>query len=413
VRVLFLVPHALLPANTGNKRLTDGLLRYLTSIARCDIAMLVDPDTDQDALELAVREAYPDVEKVLCFRRGVGSAAALARTRALVRGVHPAFGRYDSAEFRAWLTRHVAVGRKYDLVHFDMMLMAPYRHVCGDTPTVLVASDAYSRAARSVRYIATRPRYMVTTRMQEILHRRFERSEYPKFSAVCVVSRPDLEYLRALVPAARFRRIGIAVSPEFISQPPRSFPVQERAAGVLCTGSLDHEGVAQGVLEFLVDSVPSLRADHAETDFVFLGRNPLPFLERAVAAAPGARHVDYVEDYREFLDRDWVYAYPQRCGSGLQTKVQQAMALGLPVVGYPEAFEGLDVTPGRDCLVCETPGQFTDAVRSLLDSAELRDRIGRAGAAHVRTVFSAEATGAGMLAVYREVLHSDALAAAR
>ena len=50
-----------------------------------------------------------------------------------------------------------------------------------------------------------------------------------------------------------------------------------------------------------------------------------------------------MNDYFDYLDNDWIYIYPQKLATGLQTKLQQALASGLPVIAEV-SFGGLDLT---------------------------------------------------------------------
>ena len=404
MKVLYVLPHSFLPANKGNKHLTAGLLRFTSASVECDVAVLLDPDEPAARVTAEIRAEYPRIGEIHTFRRPRGLRLAAARARFFAKGYHPALGRYWCPELREWLLDRVARAEGYDLVHFDMVHVAPYLRYCGRTPSVLVASDAYSRSARSVRRHADRVLFAGHAALQEIVFRNYERRQYHRFDAVCLVSEVDLGYLQDVAPRANLRRIGIALPPGFHTRAPRSFAsAGGRPVGVLCTGSLDHQVVAGGAVDFLTTSGPEIQKAHPGTPLVFLGQAAHPTLLREISRTASARYIDFVPEYRDFLEQDWVYVYPQRCGSGLQTKVQQAMALGLPVVGYAEAFGGLDVVDGEHCFIARSRGEFTRAVNALLRSSELRSRIGLAAANHVRERFSVQCVGERMLDVYREV----------
>jgi len=50
---------------------------------------------------------------------------------------------------------------------------------------------------------------------------------------------------------------------------------------------------------------------------------------------------------------------------GFQTKVQQAMALALPVVGFQLAFTGMNIENKTHCIVCNSSDEFTKKYFSL------------------------------------------------
>lgn len=405
MRLLFVLPHFLVPANTGNKILTLNLLKYLTTRCNCDLAILVDGTDENSRRSGTLRGELPSVGEIHFFEKPHGWRALRARLAALMRGGHPALGRYHSSALSDWLqqrTQDIA----YDAIHFDMIHTAQYRSAGALRPTVLVASDAYSLAARRARATLRRPGEVLDAMAQEVLFRHYERSTYGRFDAVVTVSSVDRDHLKRSCPGAELHVVGVALPAPFSEAPlPDARERQSRGPGVLVTGSLDHAGVARGVVDYLMVATRYVRGDNSR-GVTLLGQRPHRRLRRLLAGMPCVRHLEYVPDaaYRELLLEDWVYVYPQRCGTGLQTKVQQAMAMGLPVVGFPVAFGGLEVQSGEHCLIGRTEAEIHLAVRRLLADAALRDRIGRAAAAWVRSTFALAPVGCQMMGVYQRAI---------
>jgi glycosyltransferase involved in cell wall biosynthesis len=66
---------------------------------------------------------------------------------------------------------------------------------------------------------------------------------------------------------------------------------------------------------------------------------------------------------------------PLRIARGIQNKVLEALAMGVPVVGTTAAVQGVDGEAGRDYLVGDDARTFAEAVCSLLRDPEgARDR---------------------------------------
>ena len=53
---------------------------------------------------------------------------------------------------------------------------------------------------------------------------------------------------------------------------------------------------------------------------------------------------------------------PMRIGAGVQNKVLEYMALGLPTVTTTIGYEGIDAAPGRDLLIADTPDGFVEQI---------------------------------------------------
>jgi glycosyltransferase involved in cell wall biosynthesis len=81
---------------------------------------------------------------------------------------------------------------------------------------------------------------------------------------------------------------------------------------------------------------------------------------------------------------------PIRYGTGIKTKVIEAMAHGLPVVSTSKGVEGLDVAHGEHCLIADSPRQIAEAISLLCANMPLRVQLARRSAEHVATSFSLE-----------------------
>jgi glycosyltransferase involved in cell wall biosynthesis len=88
---------------------------------------------------------------------------------------------------------------------------------------------------------------------------------------------------------------------------------------------------------------------------------------------PWLRWKGYVADLGAELASASVYAAPLTMGGGMKNKTLEAMASGLPIVGTPEAFAGMDLFPGVHG-VWSTPDRFADDLIALLRD-ELRQRL--------------------------------------
>lgn len=144
-----------------------------------------------------------------------------------------------------------------------------------------------------------------------------------------------------------------------------------------------------------------IREQVPEARLTLLGKRPAPALRRLIDSDKDIQHIDFVEDYVGFLNRDWVYIHPQHGSAGYKTKIQQILALGLPVVGSELAFTGMDLVPGEHCYLCKTEKEFSANVIKLLLDEELRERTGLAAAARIREKHSIEKVGEEMMDIYR------------
>ena len=115
-----------------------------------------------------------------------------------------------------------------------------------------------------------------------------------------------------------------------------------------------------------------------------VGANPPRSIRRLAQIFPGRVEVTgAVPDIRPYLRRAAVAAAPVRYGAGIQNKVLEAMACGVPVVATSQACSALEAVSDRDLLVAATAGDFAAGVVRVLEDGALAGRLGAAGRRYV------------------------------
>jgi glycosyltransferase involved in cell wall biosynthesis len=278
-----------------------------------------------------------------------------------------------------------------------------YKEFCEKVPSILVASDAYSMAAKKWVLQSTSIKLKIRGLVESVFLKNYEKYMYPRFDEVCTVSIIDTKYLSKISTASNVSTIGISVSPEYtnLKRNHSNYLFEKK---ILCSGSLNHAGIADNIIYFLQNNLTIIREACPGTKVTILGKNPTTRLKKVMNNITDLECIDYVENYAEFLNQNWVYIYSQNCSTGLQTKVQQAMSIGLPVVGYDCAFNGLAVEDGKHCLICKNTGQMTNGVIKLLKDESLCRELGSNAAKNIKKLYSIDKIGREMLEKYENIL---------
>lgn len=116
----------------------------------------------------------------------------------------------------------------------------------------------------------------------------------------------------------------------------------------------------------------------------------VPSVARREFTTPAIRLHGYVADLSAHLSRYSVFVAPITNGTGIKTKVLDAMAHGLAVVATPKAVEGLSVTDHEHCLICDTPESFAAAIEKLLGNPSLAASLGNNAYRLVKGAYSLE-----------------------
>jgi len=166
-------------------------------------------------------------------------------------------------------------------------------------------------------------------------------------------------------------------------------------AGVIFTGAMDYLPNIDAVQHFCADILPLVRREVPEIVFYIVGLNPSADVRR-LGERSGVVVTGAVPDVRPYYARAAVCVAPLRIGRGIQNKVLQGMAMGLPVVASPLAARGVRGEPGLHFEVAEFAADFASHVVRLLQRPETRRELGRAGRACVEAHYTWERNLAGL-----------------
>jgi len=187
---------------------------------------------------------------------------------------------------------------------------------------------------------------------------------------------------------------------------PDRFPFIETGrdpATIVMTGRMGYFPNTDAVSHFATAIFPCVQRAVPAARFVIVGADPPPSVKR-LGRLPGVTVTGFIPRIQDALARATVAVAPMRAGSGIQNKVLEAMASGVPVVATPTGLAGMEATPGTHLLVADTPGAFADAVTRLLLDQALARMIARNARALVESQYTWERCADELQAVYKSLL---------
>jgi glycosyltransferase involved in cell wall biosynthesis len=173
-------------------------------------------------------------------------------------------------------------------------------------------------------------------------------------------------------PASRITVVPTGVDTELYRVAPSSVgdpPI------IVFTGSMDWEPNIDAVEYFCRQIWPAVLAVFPNAIFQIVGRNPHPRVQRL--ANHSIQVTGKVASVVDYLNPATVVVVPLRIGGGTRLKIFEAMAMGKALVSTSIGAEGLDVTPGRDLFIADTPETFASSILDLLRQPDLRQNCER------------------------------------
>jgi sugar transferase (PEP-CTERM/EpsH1 system associated) len=148
---------------------------------------------------------------------------------------------------------------------------------------------------------------------------------------------------------------------------------QQNDNTLIFTGAMNYFPNIDGVSYFHRDIWPLVKEHIQDVRFIVAGMSPPPKI-RALASED-TTITGFISDVRDYLSQATVCVVPLRIAKGIQNKILEAMAMGIPVVATTAANAGIKARDKHQILVANSPEDFARSVLMLLKDSQLRQTI--------------------------------------
>ncbi len=389
--ILFLAHRMPFPPDRGDKIRSCHVLRHLATLAPIHVATFAETDKD-----LAEEPELAALATSHCLVRRTKSVP-LAGVEALLKGQPVSLTAFYHAKLTAYIER-VLQERPIDTIYVFSGQMGQYIPDDFTGRVIFDFVDVDSAKFEAYAQAGSGPRGWIDAREGRLLSaeeaRLARRADYsllvsaeeaalfaarlsPTDRAHC-----DVRALRNGIDSQHFDPAIVRPEPRLVDCPgPR----------LIFTGQMDYApniAAAQRAIERLM---PLIRAEVPEATFHVVGRNPSEAL-RALGGVNGSTVWGEVADIRNWLAGATLALVPLELARGVQNKVLEAMAMGLPVVLTQSAATGIGASNGQQLLIADDDVALAESVLSLLRDATLARSIGRRARSYVVDTLSWNAT---------------------
>lgn len=264
---------------------------------------------------------------------------------------------YRSSAFAAAVSRLLP---SHDGVLVHLLRCAEYVRK-SDKPRVLEMTDAislnYSRVKqlRKARGIKSRVFAIEAKRLLD-----YERTIVDDFDLSVLVSKTDRDYL---FPGEPSKRIMVCSNGVDLSGLP--YTARTMASRLLIFIGDMRTVQNQDMCHFFAEAVLPLLRKRGDYRFRIVG-SIAPALAEQFRAYDGVEVTGRVASVAEAAVDGAIGVCPMRIGAGVQNKILEYMALGLPVVTTSLGHEGLGAKSGQDLLIADTPDAFVERIEWLV-----------------------------------------------
>lgn len=148
---------------------------------------------------------------------------------------------------------------------------------------------------------------------------------------------------------------------------------------IVFLGKMDYWPNVDAVKFFTETILPIVRSQFDGVKFRIVGASPTREVWKLAERHPNVEVTGRVNDVRPLVGPAALSVAPLRIARGTQNKVLESLAMRVPVVTNSLTLKGVDMRPGIDMLIGDTPAEFAEQVCSLLGSRTRREQFAAAG----------------------------------
>jgi sugar transferase (PEP-CTERM/EpsH1 system associated) len=374
MRILFIAHRVPYPPNKGEKLRAFWELRELSKSHTVDLFCFYDDSEDAKyARELSQYCHRLYLEKVSFLGSRMRAIAALLRGQPFTAAF------FHSGRMERRINLALRSGY-YDRIFVYSSSMAHYVRAAGKIPKVLDLVDVDSDKWQQYANHSSWPWTWLWRREARALGA-YEESLVRDFSSTVVCTEAEAQLLRSKASHGR-----IEVLQNFLDvdayRPANPLPEFIRAwqPYVIFTGSMDYRPNIDAVRYFCREVFPLIQRAMPKVRLIIAGRNP----DRSVLALKVDSSIEVtgsVPDMKPYIWGASTAVVPMRIARGIQNKIIEALAGGVPVVSTTAAASALSPTLRSLLRVADSPQDISAAIIRLLrngseiSSSDIREAL--------------------------------------
>jgi len=287
---------------------------------------------------------------------------------------------------------------RFDLITFDTIDLFQYAQFAPNIPKVLNHHNVESTLLLRRSANEKNPFIKFYLYIQGRKLRRYEKKVVGKADVNLTVSESDSEILRKLAHFGRYEVVPNGTDIIYFT-PARKSNSKE----LVFIGGMNWYPNRDAMIYFYNSIYPLIKKEIPEVVMNIIGQDPPREIERLAEHDTSLRIHGFVKDVRDWLSHSAVYVVPIRVGGGTRLKILDAFACGKALVSTSVGCEGIDVTPGENILIGDSPEEFARQVIRILNDNTLRKKLEINARTLVESKYSWKIIGHHLDEIYQSV----------
>ena len=251
-----------------------------------------------------------------------------------------------------------------DAAFFHLIRTAELTDSIGNIPAAIDYMDTFSVGIK--RRIASESiltKWLWKWEYHKLLH--YEAAVFSRFRAHTIISEQDRSFLPII------QKENITVIPNGVTTHP--LQTSSKKYQIIFAGNMNYPPNIEAVTFLVKKIMPLVWQKIPDAKVVIAGAEPAAAVQKL--ANPKVEVTGWVNNIQEYFLASQMLVAPMLTSIGLQNKLLEAMALGIPCVTSGLANNALQATPGKQILVANDAETFAVHIVNLLENKELEDTI--------------------------------------
>jgi glycosyltransferase involved in cell wall biosynthesis len=362
--ILVLTPRYPYPIEAGDTLRIYNICRKLSAEHSLTLLSLCN---SQEAYRQQPDSVFDRIERVYHSRW----RAWYQSFKALLKGEPLQLGYFRSQKFAS---RTDDLLEEHDLVLAHFIRTGQYIEKRSDIPTVLEMTDAFSLNYKRVSSLNRWSFKELLYRIESPRVYQYEKSTVYDFDLVSLVSDVDRSFL---LNGGQQKMDHVRVYTNGIDLESRPFSQPSESPNMVFIGNMRTVHNQTSCEYFIQKIFPLVREEIPDATFKIIGSAP-EFIKKKYEYNQGVQVTGWVDSISEASEDAFCGIGVMRVGCGLQNKILEYMALGLPVIANEIGIEGIDLSPGTEAWVAESPEEIASLLVDLYQDRGHKTKLAHA-----------------------------------